>query len=69
MRANCVQIQPEVEGNLTDMCGTGGGLQAVARYGVDVISAVEDAAHRKSRPRVRAFIQAAKGMPPTGAPS
>jgi len=26
MRANCVQIQPQVEGNLTDMCGTGGGL-------------------------------------------
>ena len=26
MRANCVQIQPKVEGNLTDMCGTGGGL-------------------------------------------
>jgi anthranilate phosphoribosyltransferase len=26
MRANCVQIQPKVQGNLTDMCGTGGGL-------------------------------------------
>ena len=26
MRANCVQIEPKVEGNLTDMCGTGGGL-------------------------------------------
>jgi len=26
MRANCVQIQPDVDGNLTDMCGTGGGL-------------------------------------------
>jgi anthranilate phosphoribosyltransferase len=26
MRANCVQINPNVEGNLTDMCGTGGGL-------------------------------------------
>src|SRR5262245_29707677 len=26
MRANCVQIQPQVDGNLTDMCGTGGGL-------------------------------------------
>lgn len=26
MRANCVQIEPQVEGNLTDMCGTGGGL-------------------------------------------
>ena len=26
MRANCVQINPQVEGNLTDMCGTGGGL-------------------------------------------
>ena len=26
MRANCVQINPRVDGNLTDMCGTGGGL-------------------------------------------
>ncbi len=26
MRANCVQISPQVDGNLTDMCGTGGGL-------------------------------------------
>ncbi|MEZ5099285.1 MAG: anthranilate phosphoribosyltransferase [Thermoleophilia bacterium] len=26
MRANCVQIAPQVSGNLTDMCGTGGGL-------------------------------------------
>jgi anthranilate phosphoribosyltransferase len=26
MRANCVQIKPQVEGSLTDMCGTGGGL-------------------------------------------
>jgi anthranilate phosphoribosyltransferase len=26
MRANCVQITPRVDGNLTDMCGTGGGL-------------------------------------------
>ncbi len=26
MRANCVQITPHVDGNLTDMCGTGGGL-------------------------------------------
>ena len=26
MRANCVQIKPKVHGNLTDMCGTGGGL-------------------------------------------
>ena len=26
MRANCNQIQPKVRGNLTDMCGTGGGL-------------------------------------------
>jgi len=27
MRANSVQIHPEVNGNLTDMCGTGGGLK------------------------------------------
>jgi len=27
MRANCVQINPRVDGNLTDMCGTGGGLK------------------------------------------
>lgn len=26
MRDNCVQIRPDVSGNLTDMCGTGGGL-------------------------------------------
>jgi anthranilate phosphoribosyltransferase len=26
MRENCVQIKPNVKGNLTDMCGTGGGL-------------------------------------------
>jgi len=26
MRANCVQIAPEVDGDLIDMCGTGGGL-------------------------------------------
>jgi anthranilate phosphoribosyltransferase len=26
MRANCVQINPKVAGMLTDMCGTGGGL-------------------------------------------
>ncbi|HVW32720.1 MAG TPA: anthranilate phosphoribosyltransferase [Acidimicrobiia bacterium] len=26
MRNNCVQIEPKVDGNLTDMCGTGGGL-------------------------------------------
>src|SRR5688500_7919968 len=26
MRENCVQIEPQVTGNLTDMCGTGGGL-------------------------------------------
>ena len=30
---------------------------------VDVISAVEDQDHRKVRQRVRAFIQAAKGVP------
>src|SRR4051812_34458992 len=27
MRANCVLIDPDVDGNLTDMCGTGGGLK------------------------------------------
>lgn len=26
MRENCVQIKPQVSGNLTDLCGTGGGL-------------------------------------------
>ncbi len=26
MRANCVQIEPKVDGDLMDMCGTGGGL-------------------------------------------
>ena len=31
MRANCVQINPKVDGILTDMCGTGGGLNDVQR--------------------------------------
>ncbi len=29
MRDNCVQINPSVTGNLTDMCGTGGGLTTI----------------------------------------
>jgi anthranilate phosphoribosyltransferase len=29
MRDNCVQITPNVKGNLTDMCGTGGGLTTI----------------------------------------
>ena len=29
MRDNCVQIKPDVDGNLTDMCGTGGGLTTI----------------------------------------
>ena len=29
MRDNCVQIKPNVDGNLTDMCGTGGGLTTI----------------------------------------
>ncbi len=29
MRDNCVQIRPQVSGNLTDMCGTGGGLTTI----------------------------------------
>ncbi|MSQ60940.1 MAG: anthranilate phosphoribosyltransferase, partial [Betaproteobacteria bacterium] len=29
MRDNCVQIQPKVTGNLTDMCGTGGGMTTI----------------------------------------
>ena len=29
MRDNCVQIEPNVSGNLTDMCGTGGGLTTI----------------------------------------
>lgn len=29
MRDNCVQIRPKVAGNLTDMCGTGGGLTTI----------------------------------------
>jgi anthranilate phosphoribosyltransferase len=29
MRANCVHIKPKVDGNLTDMCGTGGGLTTI----------------------------------------
>lgn len=29
MRDNCVQIQPKVTGNLTDLCGTGGGMTTI----------------------------------------
>lgn len=29
MRDNCVQIQPKVAGNLTDLCGTGGGMTTI----------------------------------------
>jgi hypothetical protein len=36
-------------------------VAAVRSFAVDVISAVEDAEHRKVRRRVRAFIQAAEG--------
>ncbi|MGH8993454.1 MAG: phosphoribosylanthranilate isomerase [Acidimicrobiia bacterium] len=38
-------------------------IRAVTPYAVDVISAVEDAGHRKVRERVRAFIASAR-MPP-----
>jgi anthranilate phosphoribosyltransferase len=41
MRANCVQITPKVEGNLTDMCGTGGGLTT---FNVSTANAVLTAA-------------------------
>jgi phosphoribosylanthranilate isomerase len=37
-----------------------GVIRAVAPFAVDVISAVEDAGHRKVRERVRAFIQSVK---------
>lgn len=45
----------------------GPAIRAVGPYGVDVISSVEDGAHRKVQRRVRAFIRAARGMPPAGA--
>ncbi len=35
-------------------------IRSVAPYAVDVISAVEDAGHRKVRERVRAFIRSAR---------
>ena len=38
----------------------GRAVAAVRPFAVDVITAVEDAAHRKVRGQVRAFIQAAK---------
>jgi anthranilate phosphoribosyltransferase len=41
MRANCVQIKPEVSGALTDMCGTGGGLTT---FNVSTANAVLTAA-------------------------
>jgi anthranilate phosphoribosyltransferase len=41
MRENCVQITPRVEGNLTDLCGTGGGLTT---FNVSTANAVLTAA-------------------------
>jgi phosphoribosylanthranilate isomerase len=46
-----------------DPGNVGRAVAAVRPYAVDVISAVEDEAHRKVRERVRAFIRAAKGSP------
>ena len=51
-----------------DPGNVGRAVAAVHPFAVDVISAVEDAAHRKVRERVRAFIQAAKGPAPGGPP-
>jgi phosphoribosylanthranilate isomerase len=44
-----------------DPGNVGRAVAAVHPFAVDVITSVEDAAHRKVRERVRAFIQAAKG--------
>ncbi len=41
----------------------GAAIAAVGPYAVDVISAVEDAGHRKVRARVRAFVQSATMQP------
>jgi len=38
-------------------------IHTVTPYAVDVISSVENAAHRKTRERVRAFVRAARGCP------
>ena len=46
-----------------DPDNVGRAVAAVRPFAVDVISAVEDQDHRKVRQRVRAFIQAAKGVP------
>ena len=46
-----------------DPGNVGRAVAAVRPFAVDVISAVEDQDHRKVRQRVRAFIQAAKGVP------
>ena len=43
-----------------DPGNVGRAVAAVRPYAVDVITSVEDAAHRKVREKVRAFIQAAK---------
>jgi len=43
-----------------DPDNVGRAVAAVRPFAVDVISAVEDAEHRKVRRQVRAFIQAAK---------
>jgi phosphoribosylanthranilate isomerase len=50
-----------------DPDNVGRAVAAVRPFAVDVISAVEDAAHRKVRERVRAFIQAAKRSSEGGA--
>jgi len=52
-----------------DPGNVGRAVAAVRPFAVDVISAVEDATHRKVRERVRAFIQAAKGPAPGGPPN
>jgi phosphoribosylanthranilate isomerase len=49
-----------------DPGNVGRAVAAVRPFAVDVISAVEDASHRKVRERVRAFVQAAKAAETTG---
>ena len=56
-------VAPCVLAGGLDPDNVGRAVAAVRPFAVDVISAVEDASHRKVRARVRAFIQAAKASP------
>ena len=61
-----IGVAPCILAGGLDPGNVGRAVAAVRPYAVDVITSIEDAAHRKVREKVRAFIQAAKGaaLPP-----